>query len=83
MSYVTIHEISTSLKKTLDGRPNTNDISTVDLTRRLYIFADNVCLFYPDKYDFSLEANMERNITLIFEFARLNNLLLSADKIKL
>ena len=49
----------------------------------MYMFADDVCLFYPYKYDLSLKANMERDISLIFKFARLNKLVLNPDKTKL
>ena len=60
-----------------------NDISNLDLTGRLYMFVDDVCLFYSYKYDLSLKAYMERDISLIFEFARLNKLVLNADETKL
>ena len=55
----------------------------LDLTGRLYMFADDVYLFYPYKYDLSLEANMQRDIFLIFEFDSLNKLVLNVDKTKL
>ena len=47
------------------------------------MFADDVCLFYPNKYDLSLKANVEKDISLIFEFARLNKLVQNVDKTKL
>lgn len=60
-----------------------NDLSNLNLAGRLYMFADDVCLFYPYKYDLVLKTNMERDVSLIFEFARVNKLVLNASKTKL
>ncbi|XP_075163247.1 uncharacterized protein LOC142235881 [Haematobia irritans] len=59
-----------------------NDLKNLGLAGKLYMFADDVCLFYPYKSDTVLRALMERDSALIFEFARLNGLLLNPSKIK-
>ena len=60
-----------------------NDLSNLQLTGKLYMFTDDVCLFYPYKYDLVLKTYMERDVALILEFVRLNRLKLNADKTKL
>lgn len=60
-----------------------NDLSNLQLTGKLYMFADDVCLFYPYKYDLVLKTYMERDVALILEYVRLNRLKLNADKTKL
>lgn len=60
-----------------------NDLANLDLTGTLYMFADDICLFYPYKFDQVLKTYIERDLSLIFEFARINKLLLNADKTKL
>lgn len=59
-----------------------NDMSNLDLSGKLFMFADDVCLFYPYKHDLVLRTQMERDVALIFEFARLNRLLLNPNKTK-
>lgn len=60
-----------------------NDLSNLGLIGSLYMFADDICLFYPYKYEQVLKTNMEKDMSLIFEFARINKLILNADKTKL
>lgn len=60
-----------------------NDMKNFGLTGQLFMFADDVCLLYPYKYDLILKTYIERDAALIFEFARLNRLLLDSMKTKL
>ncbi|XP_075158740.1 uncharacterized protein LOC142231945 [Haematobia irritans] len=60
-----------------------NDIRNLQLSGKLFMFADDICLFYPYKYDIALRANIERDSALLCEFARVNRLVLNADKTKL
>ena len=57
-----------------------NELSNLQLTGKLYMFADDVCLFYPYKYDLILKTYMERDVALIPEYVRLHSLKLNADK---
>lgn len=60
-----------------------NDLRNLGLTGQLYMFADDICLFYPYKYDLVLKTQIERDVSLLFEFARINGLLLNPNKTKM
>lgn len=60
-----------------------NDINNIGLFGKIIMFADDVSIFYPYKFDLVLKTQMERDSALLFEFARLNRLVLNADKTKL
>lgn len=60
-----------------------NDISNLNLSGQLCMFADDVCVLYPYKHDLVLKTQIERDAALIFEFARLNRLLLNPGKTNL
>lgn len=60
-----------------------NDLKNLNLDGQLFMFADDICLFYPYKYDLALKTKIERDASLIFEFARLNRLVLNPNKTKL
>ena len=47
------------------------------------MFIDDICLFYPIKIDFIPKAHTGRDTSLLFEFIRLNGLLLNANKTSL
>ena len=46
----------------------------------LYMFPDDICLLYPFKTDLILKTHIDRDASLLFEFTRLNGLLLNSDK---
>lgn len=60
-----------------------NDIKNLCLTGKLFLYADDICLFYPYKHETAVKAYMERDAALIFEFSRINKLVLNASKTKL
>lgn len=60
-----------------------NDLKNLGLSGQLFMFADDICLFYPYKYDEVLRVHIEKDASLLFEFARLNRLCLNPDKTKL
>lgn len=60
-----------------------NDLVNLNLAGRLYMFADDICLFYPYKNELVLKTAIERDVSFIFEFARINKLVLNASKTKL
>ena len=60
-----------------------NDLSNLQLPGKLYMFADDVYLFYPYKYDLVLKTYTERDVALILYYVRLNRLKLNPDKTKL
>ncbi|XP_075162787.1 uncharacterized protein LOC142235420 [Haematobia irritans] len=59
-----------------------NDLMNMDFVGKLFMFADDVCLFYPYKYDVALKSFMERDSAMLFEFARINGLLINPSKTK-
>lgn len=60
-----------------------NDIEHLNLFGKLVMFADDICLLYPYKYDIELKVRMEHDAALIVEFARLNRLLINPNKTKI
>lgn len=60
-----------------------NDLKNLELSGQLFMFADDVCLFYPYKNDVVLKNQIERDVALIFEFARINRLCLNPGKTQL
>ena len=44
------------------------------------MFADDVSIYYTYKYVYVLKTNVESNSALIFEFARLNRLMINPTK---
>lgn len=60
-----------------------NDLFNLNLDGRLYMFADDICLFYPYKSELVLRTVMERDASLIFEYFRVNKLVINANKTKL
>ena len=60
-----------------------NDIINLDLHGKIYMYADDICVLYPYKHEIALKTYMKREIALIFEFARLNKLVINSAKTKL
>ena len=50
-----------------------NNIINLDLLRKIYMHADDICVLHPYKHEIALKAYMERDTALIFEFARLKH----------
>lgn len=59
-----------------------NDISNLELSGKLYMYADDICILYPYKENLILKLYAERDAALITEYARLNKLILNASKTK-
>ena len=49
---------------------------------KLYMFADDISVFYPFKRDTSLKIHMECGAAMIIKYTRLNRLCLNAEKTK-
>ncbi|XP_075147172.1 uncharacterized protein LOC142221345 [Haematobia irritans] len=60
-----------------------NDLGNLGLEGKLFMFADDFCLFYPYKYDTVLRARVERDVAMLLEFVRLNGLVLNPAKTQL
>lgn len=59
-----------------------NDINNLELFGKLYMYADDISLFYPYKHEAVLKVYMERDAALISEYMRLNKLILNSSKTK-
>lgn len=60
-----------------------NDIANLGLFGKFYMYADDICLLYPYINEVALKVHMERDAAIISEYARLNKLVLNAEKTKL
>lgn len=60
-----------------------NDIKNLGLSGKIFIYADDICIFYPYKHETAVKAYMERDASLLSEFARINKLILNASKTQL
>lgn len=60
-----------------------NDLKNLCLSGKLFMYADDICLFYPYRHETAVKVYMERDAALISEFARINKLVLNAKKTKL
>ncbi|XP_075167930.1 uncharacterized protein LOC142240098 [Haematobia irritans] len=59
-----------------------NDIANLKLFGKLVAYADDISLFYPYNHDVILRAQIERDAETLREFARINRLVLNAEKTK-
>lgn len=57
-----------------------NDIKNLELSGKLFMYADDICLFYPYLHETVVKAYMERDSSLLSEFLRINKLFLNASK---
>lgn len=92
--YVQINNAKSSIKPVLNGVPQgsvlgpllfklyLNDIANLELDGKLFMYADDLCVFYPYKENLVLKINIERDAALITEYARMNGLVLNAKKTK-
>lgn len=60
-----------------------NDIKNLELFGKMFMYADDICMFYPYKHEIVLKAHMEYDAALVAEYLRLNKLILNAEKTKL
>lgn len=60
-----------------------NDFNNLGLFGSIVMFADDLSIFYPYKFDKVLKVQIERDSALVFEYARLNRLVLNPKKTKL
>lgn len=59
-----------------------NDIANLDLTGKIFMYADDICLIYPYIHETVVKAYIARDAALISEFIRINKLFLNATKTK-
>ncbi|XP_075163074.1 uncharacterized protein LOC142235699 [Haematobia irritans] len=59
------------------------DIKNLDLFGEIFLYADDICLFYPFKYGTSARPYIERDSALILEFMRINRLFINERKTEL
>ena len=55
-------------------------MKNLNLNGQLCMFSENICILYPYKHDLVLKAEVDKEASLIFEFAKLNRLLLNSIK---
>ncbi|XP_075157587.1 uncharacterized protein LOC142230850 [Haematobia irritans] len=60
-----------------------NDIKNLHLFGKMFLYADDICLFYPFKYGISARPYIERDSALILEFMRINRLFINDRKTRL
>lgn len=59
-----------------------NDLFNMNFNGRLFMYADDLCLFYPYKSETVVKCYMERDSALIFEYMRINKLFINRKKTK-
>ena len=60
-----------------------NDIKNLELTGNMYMYTDDISIFYPYKYEDAVKAYVDRDVALIVEYMRISKLFLNPDKTKL
>lgn len=60
-----------------------NDIKNLQVFGKMFMYADDISLFYPYKHETALKVHMEYDAALISEYLRLNRLKLNAEKTKI
>lgn len=60
-----------------------NDLVNLELTGKLFMYADDICVFYPYKSEAVVKSYMERDASLICEYMRVNKLFLNESKTKI
>lgn len=60
-----------------------NDLENLNFTGQLFMYADDICLFYPYKYEEGVKPYIERDAALLFEYMRINKLFINQAKTKL
>lgn len=60
-----------------------NDIKNLELTGKMFVYADDISIFYPYKYEAAVKPYMERDAALVFEYMRINKLFINPGKTKL
>lgn len=59
-----------------------NDVKNIDFNGKLFMYADDICLFYRYKHATVLQTQIEYDSAILLEFSRLNKLVLNSDKTK-
>ena len=60
-----------------------NDLHNLGPGGKIFMYADDICLVYPQKHETVVNAYMERDSALICKFPRINKLILNANKTQL
>lgn len=60
-----------------------NDLNKLQLTGKLFMYADDLCLLYPYKLESTARCYIERDVALVFEYMRINRLFINRSKTKL
>lgn len=59
-----------------------NDLKNINFNGKLFLFADDVCIFYKYKHEQVLKTQIEYDAAILSEFARMNKLVLNPTKTK-
>lgn len=59
-----------------------NDVKNISFNGKLFMYADDVCLFYKYKYSPVLRTQIEYDAAILTEFSRCNKLFINAEKTK-
>lgn len=59
-----------------------NDIKNINFDGKLFMYADDICLFYRYKYTKVLQTQIEHDATILTEFSRCNKLVINPAKTK-
>lgn len=57
-----------------------NNLRNLAFSGKIFMYTDDICLFYPYKNETIVKAYIERIAALICEFARINKLILNANE---
>ena len=57
-----------------------NDIENLELYTKLFIYADDICSFYPFMHAAAVQAYIERDAPLIGNFTKIKKLVINPNK---
>lgn len=57
-----------------------NDLMNIPFNGKLFMFADDICIFYKYRHETVLKAHIEYDAAILSEFARINKLVLNSHK---
>ena len=60
-----------------------NDIVNLQLNGKIYLYADDIFIFYSYKHKTTYKAYVKKDADIIFEYARINKLVIKTSKTKI
>lgn len=60
-----------------------NDLQNLDLSGKMFVYADDISIFYPYDHETAVRPYMEKDAALLLEYIRINKLFLNPTKTKL